>query len=222
MSVATGTIDHPIVDGLTAPPEKPAAAAQPGASGQWQMLQPAGQPPAPPEAQTKSVSAWNDPRIGAFLQKRLPRSSSLTKSGGPRPVDSPAELTRTTFRSTQPFDRLRALSEAEGRLLTGKSSVSKGKPSSIGQAHSWPHHAGSNGNRTPVSLPRAWRNGAGTNPVRCASAGRAVGQAVLSKDPRPPLPPGGRGSAALISSPQPIPAPGGREPTANENGSQRS
>ena len=200
MSVATKTIDPTIVDGLTSLPDKPAAAAQPGASGQWQMLQPAGQPPAPPEAQTKSVSAWNDPRIGAFLQKRLPRSSSLTRSGGPRPVDSPAELTRTTL----------------------KSSVSKGKLSSIGQAHSWPPHAGSNGNRTPVSLPRAWRNGAGTNPVRCASAGQAVGQAVLSKDPRLPLPPGRRWSAALVLSRQAITVPGGREPAANENGSQRS
>jgi len=174
VSVATGTIDPTIVDGLTSLPDKPAAAAQPGASGQWQMLQPAGRPPAPPEAQTKSVSAWNDPWIGAFLQNRLPRSSSLTRSGGLCPVDSPAELTRTTL----------------------KSSVSKGKLSSIGQAHSWPPHAGSNGNRTPVPLPRAWRNGAGTTPVRCAGAGQAVGQAVLSKNPRLPLPPGRRGSAA--------------------------
>ena len=192
MSVATETIDPTIVDGLTSLPDKPAAAAQVGASGQWQMLQPAGQPPAPPEAQTKSVSASNDPWMGAFLQNRLPRSSFLTRSGGLCPVDSPVELTRTTL----------------------KSSISKGKLSSIGLAHSWPPHAGSNGNRTPVSLPRAWRNGAGTNPVRCASAGRAVGQAALA--------PKGRGSAALVSSRQATAAPGGREPTANENGSQRS
>ena len=196
MSVATGTIDPTIVDGLTALPDKPVAAPL-GASGQWQMLQPAGQPPTPPEAQTEGVSASNDPWIGAL---RLPRSLSRTGSGGLCPADSPADLTRATL----------------------KSSVSKGKRSSIGQAHSWPPHAGSNGNRTPVSLPRAWRNGAGTHPVRCARAGRAVGQAVLFKNPRLPLPPGGRGSAALVSSPQAITAPGGREPAANENGSQRS
>jgi hypothetical protein len=234
VSVATGTIvfdpeaqtrwDPTIVDGLTSLLDKPAVAAQPGASGQWQMLQPAGPPPAPPEGQ-ESVSASNDLLwIGAL---RHPRSSSLTRSGGLCPVDSPAELTPTTFRSTQ-------------RLSTGKSSVSKGKLSSIGQAHSWPTHAGSNRNRTPVSLsfdpealdgPRAWRNGAGTNPVRCDSAGRTVGQAVLSKNPRLPLPPGSRGSPALrstqrlstgVSSRQAITAPGGREPTANDNGSQRS
>ena len=205
MSVETGTRESlTIVDGLTAPPDKPAAAAQPGASGQWQKLQPAGPPPAPPEAHIEGVSASNDLWIGAG---RLPRSSHLTRSGGLYPAlarqacrgltaDSPAGLTRTTL----------------------KSSVSKGKLSSIGQAHSWPPHAGSNGNRTPVSLPRAWRNGAGTNPVRCANAGRTVGQA-LSKNPRLPLPPGRRGSAALVSSRQAITAPGGREPTANENGS---
>jgi hypothetical protein len=204
VSVATGTIDHTIVDGLTALPDKPAAAPS-GASGQRQMLQPARLRRTPPEA-PKSVGASNDPWRGAFLQNRLPRSSPLTGSGGLCPVNSPAELTRTTFRSTQ-------------RLSTGKSSNSKGKLSLIGQAHSRPPHAGSNGNRTPVSLPRAWRNGAGTNPVRCASAGRAVGQAVLSKDPRPPLPPGRRGSAALRSSRQAITAPGGREPKTNENGS---
>ena len=197
MSVATGTTDPPIVDGLTSPPDQPAAAAQPGASGQWQMLQPAGQPPAPPEAQIKGVSASHDPWIGALGPSRSP---SLTGSGGLRPVDSPAGLTRTTL----------------------KSSISKGKLSSIAQAHSWPPHAGSNGNRTPVSLPRARRNGAGTDPVYCASAGRAVGQAVVSKDPRLPLPPGRRGSAALVSSRQAITVPGGREPKANENGSQRS
>jgi hypothetical protein len=210
VSVATGTIvfdpeaqtrwDPTIVDGLTSLLDKPAVAAQPGASGQWQMLQPAGPPPAPPEGQ-ESVSASNDLLwIGAL---RHPRSSSLTRSGGLCPVDSPAELTPTTFRSTQ-------------RLSTGKSSVSKGKLSSIGQAHSRPPHAGSNGNRTPVSLPRAWRNGAGTNPVRCASADQAVGQAVLSKDPRLPLPPGRRGSAALVSSRQAITAPGGREHIEHE------
>jgi hypothetical protein len=170
VSVATGTTDPTIVDGLTAIPDKPAAAPS-GASCQWQMLQPAGQPHAPPEAHIKGVSASNDPWIGAL---RLSRSSSLTGGGGLGPVDSPAGITRTTL----------------------KSSVSKGKLSSIGQAHSWPPHAGSNGNRTPASLPRARRNGAGTNPVRCASAGRAVGQAVLSKNPRLPLPPGRRGSAA--------------------------
>ena len=203
MSVATETVDPTIVDGLTSLPDKPAAAAQPGASGQRQMLQPAGPHPASPEAQMKGVSASNDPWIGDL---RHPRSSSLTRSGCLCPADSPAEITRTTL----------------------KSSVSKGKLSSIGQAHSWPPHAGSNGNRTPVSLPRAWRNDAGTNPVRCASAGQAVGQAVLSKNPRLPLPPGRRGPAALrstqrlstgVSSRQAITAPGGREPTANENGS---
>jgi len=192
VSVATGTIYPTIVDGLTALPDKPAAAPL-GASGQWQMLQPARLRRTPPEA-PKSVGASNDPWIGGFLRNRLPRSSFLTGSGGLCPVDSPVELTRTTL----------------------KSSISKGKLSSIGLAHSWPPHAGSNGNRTPVSLPRAWRNGAGTNPVRCASAGRAVGQAVLSKDPRPPLPPGRRGSAALRSSRQAITAPGGREHIEHE------
>jgi hypothetical protein len=215
VSVETGTRENlTIVDGLTAPPDKPAAAAQPGASGQWQKLQPAGPPPAPPEAHIEGVSASNDLWIGAG---RLPRSSHLTRSGGLYPAlarqacrgltaDSPAELTRTTFRSTQ-------------RLSTGKSSVSKGKLSSVGQAHSWPPHAGSNGNRPPVSLPRAWRNGMGTHPIYCASAGRAVGQAVLSvlaKNPRSPLPPGGRGSAALRSSRQAITAPGGREHIEHE------
>ena len=202
MSVATGTIYPTIVDGLTSLPDKPAAAPL-GASCQWQMLQPAGQPPASPEAQTKSVSVSNDPWIGAFLQNRHPRSSSLTGSGGLCPADFPAKLTCATIRS----------------------SISKSKLSSIGLAHSRPPHAGSNGNRTPVSLPRAWRNGAGTNPVRCASAGRAVGQAVLSKDPRLPLPPGRRGSAALVStqrlstgvsSRQAITAPGGREHIEHE------
>ena len=218
MSVATETIDLTIVDGLIALPDKPAAAAQPGASCQWQMLQPAGPPPAPPEAQIKGVSTSNDLWIGAL---RPPRSSHLTRSGGLGPVDSPlarqacrgltaAEFTHTTFL---------------------KSSVSKSKLSSISLAHSWPHHAGSNGNCAPVSLPRAWRNGAGTNPVYCASARRAVGQAVLSKGPRLPLLSGRQGPAALrstqrfstgVSSRQAITAPGGREPTTNENGSQRS
>jgi len=193
VSVATGTIYPTIVDGLNALPDKPAAAPS-GASGQWQMLQPARLRRTPPEAQKRSVSASNDPWRGAFLRNRLPRSSFLTRSGGLCPVDFPAKLTCATIRS----------------------SISKGKLSSIGLAHSRPPHAGSNGNRTPVSLPRAWRNGAGTNPVRCASAGRAVGQAVLSKDPRPPLPPGRRGSAALRSSRQAITAPGGREHIEHE------
>ena len=199
MSVATGTIYPTIVDGLNALPDKPAAAPS-GASGQWQMLQPARLRRTPPEAQKRSVSASNDPWRGAFLRNRLPRSSSLTGSGGLCPVDSPAKLTCATLRS----------------------SISKSKLSSIGLAHSRPPHAGSNGNRTPVFLPRAWRNGVGTNPVRCASAGRAVGQAVLSKNPRLPLPPGERGSAALVSSRQAITPPGVREPAANENGSRRS
>ena len=86
MSVAIGTTDHTIVDGLTALPDKPAAAAQPGASGQWQMLQPAGIPPAPPKAQIKGISASNDPWIGAG---RHPRSSSLTGSGGLCPAYLP-------------------------------------------------------------------------------------------------------------------------------------
>jgi len=201
VSAATGTIDPTIVDGLIALPDKPAAAPS-GASGQWQMLQPARLRRTPSEA-PKSVSASNDPWRGAFLRNRLPRSSSLTGSGGLCPVDSPAKLTCATLRS----------------------SISKSKLSSIGLAHSRPPHAGSNGNRPPVSLPRAWRNGAGTNPVRCASAGQAVGQAVLSKDPRPPLPPGRRGSAALVStqrlstgvsSRQAITAPGGREHIEHE------
>lgn len=202
MSVATGTIYPTIVDGLTALPDKPAAAPL-GASGQWQMLQPARLRRTPSEAQKRSVSASNDPWMGGFLRNRLPRSSFLTGSGGLCPADFPAKLTCATIRS----------------------SISKSKLSSIGLAHSRPPHAGSNGNRTPVSLPRAWRNGAGTNPVRCASAGRAVGQAVLSKDPRPPLPPGRRGSAALVStqrlstgvsSRQAITAPGGREHIEHE------
>ena len=87
MSVETGTRESlTIVDGLTAPPDKPAAAAQPGASGQWQKLQPAGPPPAPPEAHIEGVSASNDLWIGAG---RLPRSSRLTRSGGLCPADSP-------------------------------------------------------------------------------------------------------------------------------------
>ena len=238
MSVTTEKTDPTIVDGLTALPDKPAAAPL-GASGQWQMLQPAGPPPASPEAQTEEgVSASNDLGMGAgrrwgcpnAVQRVLgpfPRSSSLTGSGGLCPAlarsrctsgcrgltaDSPAKCIRTTFRSTQ-------------RLSMGKSSALRGKPSSIGQAHSWPPHAGSNGNRTPVSLPRACRNGVGTHPICCAGAGRTVGQAVLSnlsKNPRLPLPPGRRGPVALRSSPQAITAPGGREPIANENGSQRS
>jgi hypothetical protein len=192
VSAATGTIDPTIVDGLIALPDKPAAAPS-VASGQWQMLQPVRLRRTPPEA-PKSVGASNDPWRGAFLQNRLPRSSFLTGSGGLCPADSPAKLTCATLRS----------------------SISKSKLSSIGQAHSRPPYAGSNGNRTPVFLPRAWRNGAGTNPVRCAGAGRAVGQAVLSKDPRPPLPPGRRGSAALRSSRQAITAPGGREHIEHE------
>jgi hypothetical protein len=195
VSAATGTIDPTIVDGLIALPDKPAAAPL-GASGQWQMLQPVRLRRTPSEA-PKSVGASNDPWRGAFLRNRLPRSSSLTGSGGLCPVDSPAKLTCATIRS----------------------SISKGKLSSIGLAHSRPPYAGSNGNRTPVFLPRAWRNGAGTNPppsADCASAGRAVGQAVLSKDPRPPLPPGRRGSAALVSSRQAITAPGGREHIEHE------
>ena len=192
--MTTGTTDPTIVDGLTSLPDKPAAAAQGGASGQWQMLQPAGQPPAPPEAQIKGVSASHDPWIGAL---GLPRSSSLTRSGALGPVDSPAELTRMTL----------------------KSSVSKGQLSPIGQAHSWPPHAGSNGNRTPVPVPRAWRNGAGTNPVRCASAGRAVGQArtlaCLSLR-------AGGGLLPLVPSRQAVPAPDGRAPRGRKKRSQRS
>ena len=78
MSVETGTKEnHTIVDGLTAPPDKPAAAPL-GASGQWQMLQPARLGRTPSEAQTNGASASNDLLIGAG---RLPRSSSLTGSG---------------------------------------------------------------------------------------------------------------------------------------------
>ena len=168
MSVATETIDPTIVDGLTSLPDKPAAAAQPGASGQWQTLQPAGQPPAPPDAQTKCVSAPNDLWIGVFLQNRLPRSSSLTGSGGLCPVDSPAELTHATL----------------------KSSISKGKLSSIGQAHSWPPHAESNGSRTPVSLPRAWRHGAGTQPRPLRQCWSNSWASRLVQEPSPASPSG--------------------------------
>jgi hypothetical protein len=196
VSVATKTTDPTIVDGLAALPDTPAAAAQPGASGQRQILQPAGQPPAPAGA-LQGVSASNDSRIGA---RRLPRSSSLTPSGGLRPVDSPAERS----------------------LATVKSSVSKAKCSPNGQAHSRPTHAGSHDNRTPVLLPRAWRNGAGTHPVHCASAGRAAGQAVVSTDPRLSLPPGRRGSAALAPSPNVPRAPEGREPIERKTRSSRS
>jgi len=95
VSVTTGTIDPTIVDGLTALPDKPAAAPS-GASGQWQMLQPAGIPPAPPEAQTKGVRTSNDLWMGALLQNRLPRSSSLTRSGGLRPACIPPNLGKET------------------------------------------------------------------------------------------------------------------------------
>jgi len=82
VSVETGTREnHTIVDGLTALPDRPADAAQPGASGQRQMLQPAGTPPAPPEAQVKGVSASNDLLIRGG---RRSRSSHLTRSGGLR------------------------------------------------------------------------------------------------------------------------------------------
>ena len=108
MSVATETIDPTIVDDLTSLPDKPAAAPL-GASCQWQMLQPAGQSLAPPEAQKKSVSVSNDPRIGAF---RLSRSSSLTGSGGLCPADSPAEFTRTTLKSSTRGSRLQLIGRA--------------------------------------------------------------------------------------------------------------
>jgi hypothetical protein len=88
VSVETGTRDNlTIVDGLTALSDKPAAAAQGGASGQWQELQPAGPPPAPPEAHIKGVSASNDLWKGGLA--RLPRSSHLTRSGGLCPADPP-------------------------------------------------------------------------------------------------------------------------------------
>jgi len=104
VSVETGTRKNlTIVDGLTAPPDKPAAAPL-GASGQWQMLQPAGPrgpqrtawrwgapPPAPPEAQIKGVSASNDLWIGA---PRLSRSSRLTRSGGLCPACLPLDRSR--------------------------------------------------------------------------------------------------------------------------------
>jgi len=88
VSVETGTRqNHTIVDGLTALPDKPAAAPW-GASGQWQMLQPAGPPLAQSEAHIKGVSASNDPWIGAC---RPSRSSRLTRSGGLRPADLPLD-----------------------------------------------------------------------------------------------------------------------------------
>jgi hypothetical protein len=109
VSVETGTRENlTIVDGLTALPDKPAAAPL-GASCQWQMLQPAGPPPAPPEAQIKGVSASNDLWIGA---RRLPRSSSLTGSGGlcPAylPLDRGKEAPSESFTGgsrLQPIDR---------------------------------------------------------------------------------------------------------------------
>ena len=205
MSVATETVDPTIVDGLTALSDEPAAAAQPGASCQWQMLQPAGHPSAPPEAQTRSVSALNDPWIGDLRRRGspnavhrvwgpLPRSSSLTKGVGLCPADSPAEITRTAL----------------------KSSASRGKPSLIDPARFWIPYAGSSGDRRSVFLPRACGNSVGTRPICCAGAGQAIGQAFPSRNLHLPLPPGRRGSAAHISSRQAITAPGGREHIEHE------
>jgi hypothetical protein len=196
--MATGTIDHTIVDGLIELPDKPAAAAQPGASGQWQMLQPAGLPPAPPEAKINGISASNDLWIGA---RRLPRSSSLTGSGDLCPADSPAGPAHEgLISSPQGGSVLPSTTRVLGSLMHG----------ATGTEGPCPSHG------------LAAMAGAQTMSIARVRAGRAVGQAFLSKNPRLPLPPGRRGLAALVSSRQAIPAPGGREPTANENGSQRS
>ena len=190
VSVATGTMDPTIVVDLTAL-HKPAVRPHGGDSRQWQMLQPAGLPPTPPEVQ-KSVSVSNDLWIGAV---RPPRSSSLTGSGGLCPADSLIPIPDNT-RRLPPYEPRppgsghisqptlsRSLALAARKALPNCESAvsnwgryhranprgpnlitSRGTLSSIDPARSWLPLAGSNGDRRPVSLPRACRNGAGTNP----------------------------------------------------------
>jgi len=57
------TTDYKIVVGVTSLPDKPAAAAQPGASDQWQMLQPTRLRRASPGARNKSVIASHDSSV---------------------------------------------------------------------------------------------------------------------------------------------------------------
>lgn len=96
MSVGTEIRNHTIVGGLTTLTDKPAVAPL-GASGQWQMLQPAGPPLATPEAQTNGVSASNDLCIGAL---RNPRFASPTGSGGLCPAYLPPGLPKESPRDS--------------------------------------------------------------------------------------------------------------------------
>jgi hypothetical protein len=226
VSVATGTIvfdpealfepepqsrrqtrwDPTIVDGLTSLLDKPAVAAQPGASGQWQMLQPAGPPPAPPEGQ-ESVSASNDLLwIGAL---RHPRSSSLPRSGGLCPVDSPAGTVQegprlSPQRGIVPPSTQRAL----GSLMQGVTRTERPCPSRSTQRLSTGHGLGAMARaQTPsVAIVLVEQSGKPFCPRTLACLSLRAGE----------------GRLPLVSSRQAITAPGGREPTANENGSQRS
>ena len=156
MSVETGTREnHTIVDGLTALPDKPAAAPL-GASGQWQMLQPAGPrgpqrttclrgapPPAPPEAQ-ENVSASNDLWIGADG----PPKRGTPRWGGPMPRLSAAK----------PGDR------------SAKGIIRRGQQTSADRSRCGRQHAGGGGSHAPVSLPRARRHADGTEHIPYAHA----------------------------------------------------
>ena len=173
MSVVTGT-NHTIVDGLTALPDKPAAAAPSGSPGQRQTLQPAGgPPPAPPEAQIKTVSASNDLWIGGA--GRSSRSSSLTGSGSLRPACLRLDL---------------------GKKATTEPS-SRGERTSADRSRCGPLRAKSGQSQAPVSLPRAHRPSNGTEHILCARANRPAGCGD-AQSPRLPLPPGRRGPTARL------------------------
>lgn len=199
MSAVTVTIESPIGDDLTALTDKPAATAQPGVSGQWQMLQPAGQPPAPPEAQLKGVSASNDLWIGAL---RLPRSSSLTKSGGLRPADPPAgPVHKGPISSLQGKRFLQSTRHALGSLMSGATAIERPCPS-----------------HGPTIMARTQTRSAAHVLVE------QLGEPFWPFWQKPSLAsPSGRARAQLpfVSSRQSIHAPEGREPIEHKRRSQR-
>ena len=159
MSVATRTIDPAIVDGLTALPDKPAAAPL-GASGQWQMLQPARLRRTPLQAQTKGVRTSNDPWIGALLQNRLPRSSFLTRSGGLRPAYMPPNRGKEApSESSTRGSRLQPINRATGQHVPKAVEAKRPSPShgltTTPMAHNTPHTPTRTGRPFVKTTPRA-------------------------------------------------------------------
>jgi len=77
VSAATATtINHAIIDDLTARSNEPAVLAHPGGSRQGRMLPPTGQPSASAGARQKSVSASGDSHAEAFRSSRFSSGSA--------------------------------------------------------------------------------------------------------------------------------------------------